>query len=258
MSKLALAPPPGAAGRERGNQVLGDREGVGASRAIAAGRPLREAEQVAGGARTRPAGAVPGGRATLLRVAWLAVLLGLVIEALLLTVALYFGSLGDGKRFIADVVQKVSWSVLICVGLAFAGAASKGNPPTLGLTGLLAAPVAAVVARTLHKWMGQSIGLAMADPVGAAFFLIPTIRGLEYALLGAALAWLGRRPWGGALAHAALGLGVGVVFGGMVLAVNTPTSAAGLLSSAINEAVAPLGCALTLFAGQVLGKRAER
>jgi hypothetical protein len=241
--------------RDRGNRRP-DGDGRGSSAGGGTGASEQAAASIAGAAPTAPASGVHV-RATLLRVAWLAVGLGLVIEVSLLAVALFFNAGPDARPFLADLVQKVSWSVLICVGLAFVGAATKGSAPAMGLTGLLAAPTATVIARTLHKWMGQSIGLAMADPAGAAFFLIPTVRGLEYAFLGAALAWLGRRPWGGAIAHVTLGLGVGIAFGSMVLTVNAPSSTVGLLSNAINEVVAPLGCALTLFAGTVLGKKAQ-
>ena len=52
--------------------------------------------------------------ATLLRVAWLAVGLGLVLEVILILLAIGFSStLGMGK-IVADLVQKISWSVIVC------------------------------------------------------------------------------------------------------------------------------------------------
>lgn len=255
MSSLVLALASDAAGPGRGDAHSGPRVSGGSPSGGATISPVQGGRAVTVEA-PKPSAGGSALRATLLRVAWLSVMLGLVIEGLLLIVALSFNAAGDGRPFVADLAQKISWSVLICVGLAFAGAATKGSAPAMGLTGLLAAPTATVIARTLHKWMGQSIGLAMADPTGEAFLLIPTVRGLEYAFLGAALAWIGRRPWGGAVAHVALGLGVGIAFGSMVLTVNAPSSTVALLTTAINEVVAPLGCALTLFAGNVLGKKA--
>ena len=47
--------------------------------------------------------------------------------------------------------------------------------------------------------------------------LIVLLKGIEYGCLGVTLGWIGRRPWGGALAHVAAGLAVGVVFGGAIV-----------------------------------------
>src|SRR5690349_11814661 len=59
--------------------------------------------------------------ATLLRVAWLAVGLGLVLEVILILLAIGFsGTLGMGK-IVADLVQKISWSVIVCVGDSLSG-----------------------------------------------------------------------------------------------------------------------------------------
>src|SRR2546422_606151 len=54
----------------------------------------------------------------LLHVGWLAVLLGLVMEVILVALAAGFGTLKGANPILADVVQKVSWSVVVCTGLA--------------------------------------------------------------------------------------------------------------------------------------------
>jgi hypothetical protein len=46
-----------------------------------------------------------------------------------------------------------------------------------------------------------------------------TIPAAEYGCLGLALEWVGRRAWGSAFGHLAVGLLTGVVFGGLFLAV---------------------------------------
>src|SRR5215470_14614616 len=103
--------------------------------------------------------------ATLLRVAWLAILLGLVIEAILLLFAAGFGGIPGIRKIVADIVQKVSWSVIVCVGLAFGKAASKGQPSWTGLSGVFAAPVAFSVAGTLHKSASYALNLPAGSGV---------------------------------------------------------------------------------------------
>lgn len=62
---------------------------------------------------------------TLLNVAWLSVLLGLGMEILLILAAAYFGSDNATAAIIADAVQKISWSTLVCSGVAVGMAAGK-------------------------------------------------------------------------------------------------------------------------------------
>ena len=80
--------------------------------------------------------------ATLLRAAWLAILLGLLMEVLLVALG---GALGDvlGLRpLVADLVRSVSWSVFVCVGLAVGTAVARARGPLMGFLGLFSAPVA--------------------------------------------------------------------------------------------------------------------
>ena len=55
----------------------------------------------------------------LLHVAWLSILLGLTLEVLLLVLHAFTETAGHTpKPFVADLAQKVSWSLFVCVGLA--------------------------------------------------------------------------------------------------------------------------------------------
>src|SRR5215211_7065685 len=54
--------------------------------------------------------------ATLLRVAWLAVLLGLLLQFALLLVAAGFGTFAGLRPLLAETGKTVSWSVLVCAG----------------------------------------------------------------------------------------------------------------------------------------------
>src|SRR5262245_6922896 len=77
----------------------------------------------------------------LLRVAWMSILLGLGVELLLVIIAAIFGAMTGAAPLIADAIQKVTWSVLVCSGIALGTAASKSaRAATMGLLGLLSAP----------------------------------------------------------------------------------------------------------------------
>jgi hypothetical protein len=208
------------------------------------------------GAPATAAGAPPWRR--IATVAWLAILLGFAIEALLLAVAASRGSLASASPFVADLVQKVSWSFVVCVGLGVGSAASKARPATTGLAGFLAAPLGFTLARALHKAANAALGLAGAAAGGPSPWLVAALKAVQYGLLGGALGWLGLRPTGMG-AHALIGALSGIVFGGAILGLFAATGAlpqASVLPRAIHEVLFPVGCALVLYAADALGKRA--
>lgn len=197
--------------------------------------------------------------ASLLRVAWLAILLGLLMEGLLLLLETGLGeTLGLGA-IAADLAKNVSWSVFVCVGLAVGTTLSRFRLPAMGLLGVLSAPLAFEVSRVLHK--GTVEALAASGSVGDQLspFLVAVIKGLEYGFLGVAVAWLGRRPWGGAVAHMCAGLAAGLIFGGLILLLLLGSSpqppVADLVSRGMNEVLFPVGCSLALYSAGALGER---
>jgi len=101
-------------------------------------------------------------------------------------------------------------------------------------------------------WLEIILGLVM----------VAVIKGLEYGCLGLGIGWVSQRRWGGALAHLAVGLLVGLVFGGSEIAYATggtfQLSAAELLSEGINEVLFPVGCSMVLFSATTLGKSVAR
>src|SRR5437764_12689073 len=101
-------------------------------------------------------------RGTLLNVAWLAIVLGIAVEIVLIVVHSMFKTVPGMNALLADLVGKTSWSVIVCVGLAFGKAASKGRAATTGIAGLLSAPVAFTAARTVQKSVSYALGLAVA------------------------------------------------------------------------------------------------
>jgi hypothetical protein len=196
------------------------------------------------------------------KAAWLAIVLGIAIEGLVLVATTLFGGTLAARPVTADLAQKVSWSLLVCVALAFARTASRATGALMGIAGLLAGPAAFALARGLHKGVAQALGL-VATGAGAAPgpppWLIGTLKGFEYALLGVAVAWIARKSWGGVGAHAGVGAVAGLLFGVPILLLSmqaAPTLAASALAArAVNELLFPVGCALVLYASDTLGKR---
>jgi hypothetical protein len=196
-------------------------------------------------------------RATVLHVAWLAIALGIVIEVIVLGLAAALKNTPGANSVIADLVGKISWSMIVCVGLAFGKAASGSQAAWTGVSGLLAAPAAFNIARTLQKTVAYALGVAGAA-AAVSPFLLATLKGLEYALLGILLTWIGKQRWGGATAHLGIGLFVGTIFGGALIGLlrfyaDTPTPA--LVTQGVNEVLFPVGCSLAIFAADTLGKK---
>jgi hypothetical protein len=200
---------------------------------------------------------------TLLHVAWMAILLGLVVEAGVLLVATSYGKALEAKPILADVVQKVSWSLIVCVGLALGRGATRlfaaQGGLVMGIAGLVSAPLAFAVARSLHEGIQEALFIKVFAGGGGSPVLLALIKGLEYGCLGALLPWLAGKPWGRAAAHAGAGLAVGLVFGALMLKVMladaaAPPTTGALVSRALNEIINPVGCALTLYAAELLGR----
>jgi len=199
---------------------------------------------------------------TLLRVAWTAVLFGLALEALILLIAAEFGTLKSYKPFVADLGYKVSWSVTVCIGLAIGTVALQRQTLVMGLLGLIAGPIGFYVARAVHKGTLQAFDLA-ADNPGFNPIFVATLKGLEYGVLGAALGFIQKKEWGGALAHGIAGAAVGLVFGSIIVYVIMtsalkPIPHPALVGRAVNELLFPVGCSLVLYAAEVMGKRLQR
>jgi len=184
------------------------------------------------------------------------------MEALLLLLATSFGGLPGVTSIVADTARNLSWSLFVCSGLAVGTAASQARVPATGLMGLLAAPIAFEVSRVVHKGTLEALEISGGGGVEPSPVLVALIKGFEYGCLGLAVGWLGRRTWGGAVAHAAAGLAVGMVFGGWILALTVSSgvqmSAADLVSRGVNEVIFPLGCSLVLYSSVNMGERMTR
>jgi hypothetical protein len=198
----------------------------------------------------------------ILHVAWMSILLGLAMEVVIIAVVTIYGSPGGGASFMTDALQKVSWSFLVCVGLAIGSAAAKAiRAVAMGLLGLLAAPVAFTLARALNKAASQMLGV-LPPPSAAtpSVMWLAAIKAAEFACLGFVSGWLATKAWATLRTHFALGLTVGLVFGGLMLAYTISASdpkpsTAQLVALGVNEVFYPVGCALILYAAGAAGSR---
>jgi hypothetical protein len=222
-----------------------------------AGAPRRPGDR---SVATIPRRETPGGPwVRLLRVAWLAILLGLLLQLALLLVAAGFGTVAGSRALLAETCRTVCWSLLVCVGVALGRVAAKARVPLEGITGLLAASLALTAANTLQKGVAEALNAA-GTPAGPPPLWVLVLKAAEYACLGVMLGWLGRRAWGSALRYAAAGLVTGVVFGGaflMLLVQSTPLSTPSLAAKGVNELLFPIGCALVVFIAEVLGAHVD-
>ena len=134
----------------------------------------------------------------LLRVVWLSIALGVGLEIVALIVSAFAGALPKFPVIIADTVQKGSWSLLVCGALAIGVTSAKAlRAAASGLIGLFAAPLAFVIAKSLHKAVAQAMGAELPPPltVAPSPLVLASIKALEFGVLGCAAAWLTRFAW---------------------------------------------------------------
>ncbi|HEX7181308.1 MAG TPA: hypothetical protein VF756_05655 [Thermoanaerobaculia bacterium] len=196
-----------------------------------------------------------------LRVAWLSIVLGLVLEMVVLMIVAYSGNAGSTpKPFISDLAQKVSWGFIVCVGIAFGTTASRAREALMGVLGLISAPAGFAIARATHKAVNEALDVAGPAAAGASPFLLGGLKGLEYAVLGFVIGWVGKKAWGGLGAHVTAGILIGLTFGSAILWVmehyaQAPAPPVALISRGVNELLFPLGCSLVLYASGVMSKK---
>jgi hypothetical protein len=202
----------------------------------------------------------PGAAALALHVSWLAIFLGMAIEILLLAASAAFGRIPKLDPLIVDIAQRISWSTIVCASISVALAASKLPVSFTGLAGLLSASLAFKIARAVQKGVGAALGVAPPGANGPSPLVLGIIKAVEYGCLAAVIAWMAKRKERGAVAHASIGLTMGVFFGAIVLGYTywtnfTLFSMADAVSRGLNEVLFPIGCSLVLFATEVWAKQ---
>ncbi len=183
------------------------------------------------------------------------------MQLLLLAAGAAFGSFPKAGPLLASLAQTVSWSTIVCLGIALVAVVSSFRAEFMGLAGLLSAPLALNVARSLHRGVSAALALpqAPAAAAGPSPLVLGVIKALEYGCFAAVIGWIVGRGKRSALHHVLVGLSAGVVFGGIILGYLYVSSAkrigaAVLLPRAINEILFPVGCSLVLFATELVGE----
>jgi hypothetical protein len=185
------------------------------------------------------------------RVAVLSIGLAVLLELLQVVVARLTGTPYAVSEMVRDAFLKVPWAIVVCMALWIAIRIAADRPAVVALIGLVAAPIGSLLARSSTE-MAHGLAVAAAPAAAPSPLLVATLRGVEYACLGLAVMWLGRRVWSNGLHHAGAGFLVGLLFGGVLLALaavlsNNPFTTATVGAWIVNELLFPVGCALIVF-----------
>ena len=198
-----------------------------------------------------------------LHTAWMAILLGILLQLAIVGLGMAFGKDHQPWRVIAEALQKISWSFLVCVALIVGLGASNLRASMGAVCGFIGAPLAFLAAKAIHKGaaagMGVTLNATNTAPSPEAW-LVALIKALQYAALGCVLGWLSRKPFGGALAYMCSGLMAGLIFGGVIVylaaeAQPKPPDISFWVIRGANEVIFPVGCSMIAFSVEALGRR---
>jgi hypothetical protein len=202
-------------------------------------------------AKPAPVAAHPSHRALnrVLAVVWMAIMLGIGLQIIVLLGKTAAGAPWPGLRWLPDLLNGITWAVFVCAGVVLGTLASRARSAVMGLLGLISAPIAFSLAKGLQRGVQSAMG-APVDKITPALFAICGVKALEYAVLGAVVGWLLGRSWSRAVHFALAGAAAGVTFGMVsvwILATLAKAKAPALVGAAINELVFPVGCALVIY-----------
>jgi hypothetical protein len=187
-------------------------------------------------------------RKNLIRAAWMAILLGVTMEIIVLAVR---GS--ATATLLRDTLSKVAWSAIVCFGVAVGATASaKLRSSSMGLAGFVSAPAAFAVARIVQKALSQASSSTSESLWSVA--LLALLKALEYGGFGLVTGWMSGGGMTRAMHYASAGALTGVYFGTLITSVVTAGSAARVLPLALNEILFPIGCAMVLFVSGLLAR----
>lgn len=198
-------------------------------------------------------------------IAMLAVVLGIAVQLLILTAKLTTGLQVPGIIFLVDLAQGVTWSILVCTGVAIATSVLKARAVLAGIMSAIFAPVAIGLAKASQRMVAGLLEVAEQQAI-LSLGSVSLLRAVEYGALGYLLGTLAQRSEKRLHRYLAAGLTVGVFLGGAVLALTAffarrsglPFGSAQIATGVINEVVFPVGCAIVIYAGQLVGRSFTR
>jgi hypothetical protein len=201
-------------------------------------------------------GAEPQSSASrMLQVAWLAVLLGLAIQLLILAGRFIAGANPSLAGLLADVCQSVCWSFMVCGGIAIGMLLHEGRIVIAGMLGFVSGPIAWGTAKAAQRLVQSLLGVPV-DQIGDFFYLLCALKGIEYFVLGVLVARLTGRDTSTLRDYAMVGFVVGIVSTIVVVylsvrhgvAVGQPMPFPKIVGLALGELTFPIGCALVIYA----------
>jgi hypothetical protein len=188
--------------------------------------------------------------AIVLRVAWLAILLGIVVEIIVVGARLFMGAQTPVAAMISEFAQGISWGVIVCAGVAIGVTVQRARAALGGLMGAISGPVGWGVAKSAQRSVQALMGTAV-DQFTPFFFTLVAVKGVEYLVLGLLLGRLAERAdatWRG---YALTGAIIGAVTAAVVVALNLmhgPVPMPKLAGLVASEFTFPIGCALVIYA----------
>lgn len=198
-------------------------------------------------------------------IALCAVLLGLGIQLLILVARLAAGGPWPGAALLADTAGGVTWALLVCTGVGIGTSVLRVRAMLAGLLAAICAPIAIAAAKAAQRMVA-----GMTDAVEQQAILslgsISLARAVEYGVLGFLLGTLAQRGEKRVSRYLGAGCLVGLVLGGAVVWLTHYVAAqagSGLTSAqlavgVVNEMVFPVGCAIVIYAGQLVGRSFSR
>ena len=190
-------------------------------------------------------------------VAVLAVGLGLFMQALVVVLRLADGIVVAETKLIAELMGSVTWSVIVCTGVAIGMSIGKARAVLAGGLALFFAPIALASAKAVEKVM-LAIMEASQTPAILSLEVVGVVRAAEYGTLALMLTLLTELRAVRFVPYAIVGLTVGVIFGGLVtgltLFAGGSTGLVAIVTLVAREVGSPLGCAFVIFVGQMISR----
>jgi hypothetical protein len=180
---------------------------------------------------------------------WMAIALGLALQLAVLAAKLGAGATIAGMQAFVDIAGGVTWSLIVCAGVAIGAVAARNAPEAMGALGLICAPLAFAAAKGVQRGV-QWVAGQPAEKVGALVLQTGLVKTVEYALLGYLLGRLIHTEKSTPRNHAMLGLAFGIAFASILLALNLaqgPAPTPKLIGLVLNELVFPVGCSLVIY-----------
>jgi hypothetical protein len=191
----------------------------------------------------------------------LAIALGFAMQGLILATKLASGGPFPGVLFLGHLAQGVTWPFFVCSRVGIGISPSKARAVMAGLISMIFAPIAVAAAKSSQKVMTGLIGAA-DQPAVLSLATISVLRAIQYGILGWLLATLARKGVERPLPYFAAGSAVVVFLGGAIAALTYHTAVTNgltpglpkIASSIVNEVLAPIGCAMVIYFGLVVGR----